>query len=117
LVAKGYTQTYGIDYEETFAPLEKLNTIRIIFSLTTVHFGWEMHQFDVKNVFLHGSLEKEVYMEIQPGYGATNEGNKVCKHKKALYGLNHHLVLCLEGLLKLWYLWGINKAKMNILCL
>ena len=70
------TQTYGINYEETLALVAKINTVRIILSLAT-HFGWEMHQFDVKNVFLHGSLEEEVYMEIPPGYGATNEGNKV----------------------------------------
>ena len=63
-----------------------MNTIRIILSLAT-HFGWEMHQFDVKNVFLHGSLEEEVYMEIPPGYGAIDEGNKVWGLKKALYGL------------------------------
>ena len=82
LVAKGYTQTYGIDYEETFALVAKMNTIRIILS-----FGWAMHQFDVKNAFLRGSLEEEVYMEIPPSYGAINEGNKVCILKKALYGL------------------------------
>jgi len=56
LVAKGYTQTYGIDYEKIFAPVAKMNTVRIIISLAA-HFGWEMHQFNVKNSFLHGSLE------------------------------------------------------------
>ena len=63
-----------------------MNTVRIILSLAA-HFDWEMHQFDVKNVFLHGSLEEEVYMEIPPGYGNVNEENKVCRLKKALYGL------------------------------
>ena len=86
LVAKGYTQTQEIDYEETFVPVAKMNIVRIIISLAA-HFGWEMHQFDVKNAFLHGSLEEEVYMEIPPGYGASNGGNKVCRLKKALYGL------------------------------
>ena len=66
--------------------MAKMNTIKIIISLAA-HFGWEMHQFDVKNAFLHGSLEEEVYMEIPPGYGATNGGNKVYILKKALYGL------------------------------
>ncbi|RDX78941.1 hypothetical protein CR513_40699, partial [Mucuna pruriens] len=72
LVAKGYTQTYEIDYKETFAPVAKMNTVRVIISLAT-HFGGNLQQFDVKNVFLHGNLEEEVYMEIPL--------------KKALYGL------------------------------
>ena len=63
-----------------------MNTVRIILSLAA-HFSWTMHQFDVKNVFLRGSLEEEVYKEIPPGYGVVNEGNKVCRLKKALYGL------------------------------
>jgi len=63
-----------------------MNTVKIILSLAT-HFGWEMHQFDVKNAFLHGSFEEEVYMEIPLGYGAINEGDEVCRLKKALYGL------------------------------
>jgi len=86
LVAKGYTQTYGIDYEETFAPVAKMNTVRIILSLPA-HFDWGMHQFDVKNAFLHGNFEEEVYMENPPGYGNVNEENKVCRLKKTLYGL------------------------------
>jgi len=86
LVAKGYTQTYGVDYEETFAPVAKMNTVRIILSLAT-YFGWELQQFDVKNAFLHGNLEAEIYMEIPPGFESTKGGNKVCMLKKALYGL------------------------------
>jgi hypothetical protein len=86
LVAKGYTQTYGIDYEETFAPVAKMNTVRILLSLAAC-FGWELQQFDVKNAFLHGDLEEEVYMETPPGFGLTSETNKVCRLKKALYGL------------------------------
>ena len=115
LVAKGYTQTYEIDYEETFALLTKMNTIRIILFLAT-HFGLEMHQFDAKNGFLCGSLEEEVYIEIPPGYGATNEGNKVCILRPCMV-LNNHLMLGLEDLLKLWYFWGTEKAKVTILCL
>jgi len=49
--------------------MAKMNAVIIVLSLTA-RFGWEMHQFDVKNAFLHGSLEEEVYMEISPGYGA-----------------------------------------------
>ncbi|RDX79462.1 hypothetical protein CR513_40107, partial [Mucuna pruriens] len=86
LIAKGYTHTYGIDYEETFSPVTKINTVRIIISLIT-HFGWNLQYFDVKNVFLHGDLEEEVYMEIPPGFYSHNEKNKVCKLKNALYKL------------------------------
>ncbi|GAA0138919.1 transmembrane signal receptor [Lithospermum erythrorhizon] len=64
LVAKGFTQTYGIDFNETFAPVAKLNTVIIILSLAA-NLEWELHQLDIKNVFLNGELEEEVYM-IQP---------------------------------------------------
>ncbi|CAL8164293.1 unnamed protein product [Prunus armeniaca] len=85
LVAKGYTQTYGIDYEETFAPVSKLNTVRVLLSLAA-NLDWPLHQFDVKNAFLHGELTEEVYMDIPPGYNTTQTGT-VSKLRKALYGL------------------------------
>ncbi|KAH9668313.1 hypothetical protein KPL70_021366 [Citrus sinensis] len=86
LVAQGFTQTYGIDYEETFAPVAKLNSIRVLLSLA-VNLDWELHQLDVKNVFLNGTLNEEVYMKIPPGFQSEKERGKVCKLKKSLYGL------------------------------
>jgi Reverse transcriptase (RNA-dependent DNA polymerase)/Integrase core domain/gag-polypeptide of LTR copia-type/GAG-pre-integrase domain len=83
LVAKGFTQTYGIDYQETFAPVAKMNTFRILMSIATNH-GWDLFQMDVKNAFLQGDLEEEVYMTPPPGYCETS---KVCKLRKAIYGL------------------------------
>ena len=86
LVAQGYTQTYGIDYQETFAPVAKLNTIRILISLA-VNLDWPLRQYDIKNAFLHGDLKEEIYMSIPPRYGDSTIKGKVCKLKKALYGL------------------------------
>ncbi|GKA15748.1 putative RNA-directed DNA polymerase [Tanacetum coccineum] len=83
LVAKGYTQKYGIDYRDTFAPVAKINTIRILVSIAA-NKEWPLRQYDVKNAFLNGNLEEEVYMDPPPG---MNFGNKVCKLNKALYGL------------------------------
>ena len=56
LVATGYSQTYNIDYDETFAPVAKMNTVRIMISCAA-NFGWSLHQLDVKNAFLHGDLK------------------------------------------------------------
>ena len=81
----GYTQKYGVDYQETFAPVAKINTIRILISLA-VNRDWVLQQFDVKNAFLNGDLEEEVYMELPPG-AKQKSLSEVCKLKKTLYGL------------------------------
>ncbi|RVW38185.1 Retrovirus-related Pol polyprotein from transposon RE1 [Vitis vinifera] len=87
LVAKGYTQTYEIDYQETFVPVAKMNTVRVLLSLAT-NYNWDLQQFDVKNAFLHGELEEEIYMEVSPSYDNNLTAHIVCKLKKVLYGLN-----------------------------
>ncbi|KAI5334657.1 hypothetical protein L3X38_024790 [Prunus dulcis] len=66
LVAKDYTQTYGVDYQETFALVEKNNIVRILLSLVA-NMEWPLLQFDVKNAFFHGDLKKEVYMDLPMG--------------------------------------------------
>ncbi len=86
LVAKGYAQFYGIDYEETYSPVAKMTTVRAIIVMATTK-GWSLHQMDVKNVFLHGDLQEEMYMEQPPGYVDQTHPNLVCRLKKALYGL------------------------------
>ncbi|CAL8156129.1 unnamed protein product [Prunus armeniaca] len=85
LVVKGYTQTYRADYQETFSPVAKMNAVRVLISLA-VNLNWPLKQFDVKNAFLHGYLEEEVYMDFPIGY--SNGGKMgVCRLRKSLYGL------------------------------
>ena len=86
LVVKGYTQTYGIHYLKTFALVAKMNTVRVLLSLAA-NLGRKLQQFDVKNAFLHGDLEKEIYMEVPLGFGPKMRENVVRRLKKALYGL------------------------------
>ncbi|CAN1815372.1 Retrovirus-related Pol polyprotein from transposon TNT 1-94, partial [Linum perenne] len=85
LVARGFTQSYGVDYEETFAPVAKLNTVRVLMSLA-VNLDWPLYQLDIKNAFLNGELAEEVYMKMPPGI-STSEDGSVCRLRKALYGL------------------------------
>jgi hypothetical protein len=84
LVAKGFNQRYGIDYEDTFSHVVKATTIWMILSLA-VSLGWNLRQLDVKNVFLHGVLKEEVYMRQPPEYETRLD--HVCKLDKTLYGL------------------------------
>jgi hypothetical protein len=86
LVAKEYSQTYGIDYDETFTHVAKMSTVRTLISYA-VNIKWHLHQLDVKNAFLYGDLEEEVYMIIPPGFAINQTLWKVWKLKKSLYGL------------------------------
>lgn len=85
LVAKGYSQTEDIDYQETFAPVVKMVTMRCILALAAAE-SWEIFQMDVYNVLLQGGLFEEVYMELPKGFTSSEKGH-VCKLVKSLYEL------------------------------
>ncbi|KAL6324389.1 hypothetical protein AAG906_012993 [Vitis piasezkii] len=86
LVAKGFTQKEGIDYTETFSPISKKDSLRIILALVA-HFDLELQQMDVKTTFLNGELEEEVYMKQPKGFPSSDGEQLVCKLKKSIYGL------------------------------
>ena len=86
LVAQGYTQLYGLDFHDTFSPVVRASTVRIVLSIAVTR-GWNIRQLDVKNAFLHGLLQEEVFMEQPPGYIDTSHPHHVCRLKKAIYGL------------------------------
>jgi len=73
---------------ETFSPVARLNTIKILFSIA-VNLSWPLFQLDVKNAFLYSDLKEEIYMEQPPEYVAQGE-NKVCHLRKAIYGLKQN---------------------------
>ena len=81
LVAKGFTQEYGIDYKETFAPVAHLTSVRCLIAVADVR-RWPLYQMDVKNVFLNGDLHEEVYMQPPPSY--PHSGSQVCRLRRAL---------------------------------
>jgi hypothetical protein len=84
LVARGFTQEYGVDYEETFALFARLSFVRALLAIAASRH-WSLCQMDVKNAFLNGDLSEEVYM--QPPSGLSHPTNKVCRLRQALYGL------------------------------
>jgi hypothetical protein len=86
LVAKGYAQRYGVDYDETYAPVARYPSIRLLIALAA-HYGWELHQMDVKSAYLNGELDTPIYMTQPEGYVVAGKEDHVCLLKKSLYGL------------------------------
>ncbi|PWA73649.1 ribonuclease H-like domain, Reverse transcriptase, RNA-dependent DNA polymerase [Artemisia annua] len=86
LVAKGYVQEQGIDFDEVFAPVARIETVRLILALAAYH-GWQVHHLDVKSAFLHGDLKEEVYVTQPERFVQQGNSGKVYKLITALYGL------------------------------
>ena len=87
LVARGFTQEYGIDYEETFAPMARLSSVKTLIVVSTAR-KWSLFQMDVKNAFLNGELSEKVYMKLPPSYShPPGFPHRVFRLRRALYGL------------------------------
>ena len=86
LVAKGYAQEHGIDYDEVYAPVTRLETVRLLLALAAKR-GWQVHHLDVKTAFLNGDIEEDVYVAQPIGFEKNGKEHLVYKLKKALYGL------------------------------
>ena len=86
LVAKGFTQIEGVDFDETFSPVARFESLQLLLALATLE-NWEIHQMDVKSAFLHGDLDEEIYMEQPQGFIVAGSEHLVCRLQKALYGL------------------------------
>ena len=86
LVAREFSEQYGRDYDETFSPVTRMVTLWAIISLTASK-GWKLWQFDVKNAFLYGTLDRDIFMEQPQGFTSKEYPDYVCRLKKALYGL------------------------------
>lgn len=82
-----FTQTYGINYPKFFASVAK---IRILLPIT-INFDWPFYQLDVKNIFLNGEFEEEVFMDFLPDFKVDLKINKVCKFKNLYMAINNHL--------------------------
>ena len=86
LVAKGFRQIQGVDYKETFSPVAKLKSVRIMLAIAAF-YDYEIWQMDVKTAFLNGFLKEELYMMQPEGFVDPKGANKVCKLQRSIYGL------------------------------
>ena len=86
LVIKGYKQTKGMDYFDTYSPVTRINSIRMVPAIAALR-NLDVHQMDMKTAFLNGDLEEEIYMEHPEGFSTSEQEKKVCKLVKSLYGL------------------------------
>ena len=100
-MAKGFTQKGGIGYKETFSPVSKKDSLRIILALVA-HFDLELHQMDVKTAFLNGSLEEKVYMDQLEGFSIQGKEHMVCKLNKSM--ILKRTIYGLKKAFRQWYL-------------
>ncbi|GJY33698.1 putative ribonuclease H-like domain-containing protein [Tanacetum coccineum] len=112
LVAQGYTQEEGIDYDEVFAPVARIEAIRLFLAYASF-MGFMVYQMDVKSAFLYGKIEEEVYVCQPPGFEDPDNPNKVYKVVKALYGLHQAPRAWYETLAKYLLDNGFHRGKID----
>lgn len=86
LAAKGFHQEKGVDFFETYSPVVRLTTIRVVLILA-ISYDWPIHQLDVQNTFLHSDLQETIFMQQSPGFIHATKPTHVCRISKAIYGL------------------------------
>jgi histone deacetylase 1/2 len=110
LVAQGFTQRYGLDYLDTYSPVVKHATVRLVLALAMAR-DWTVRQLDISNAFLHGVLEETAYMRQPPGFEDSAHPNYVCKLHKSIYGLKQSPRAWYSRLSDMLHQLGFSAAK------
>ena len=112
LVAQRYNQEEGIDFNETFAPIARIKAIRLLLAFAC-HMNFKLFQMDVKNAFLNGFIQKEVYVEQPSSFEDFEKPNHVYKLQKALYGLKQAPRAWYEKLSKFLMEKGFSRGSVD----
>jgi hypothetical protein len=112
LVAKGFTQTYGFNYTETFSPVVRHSTLRLLLSLA-VQLDWKIDHWDTVTAFLHGPLKENVYMVPPQGLNNADVKSKVCKLRTGLYGLKQSSRIWYEQLHSELYKYDFKQCELE----
>jgi hypothetical protein len=111
-IAQGYSQKEGIDCDETFAPVTRLEVIKILLAFFMAK-GFKLNQMVVKSSFLNGFLEEEVYVRQPPGFESAEFQNRVYKLRKTLYGLKQAPRACYGRLIGFLFNKGFEMGKVD----
>ena len=107
---RGFTQVFGIDYENTFSPVARFKTLCLLLSLAALH-DWEIEALDVKTTFLFGELDEEIYMEQHEGFIVKGKEKNVCWLRKAIYSLKQAVLQWNKQLHKSLLEMGFIRCK------